>query len=238
MYSDTTKDGAVLANNVVSRHPTVNQSFIDKIVAEIEAKHPQLKNRQPLQSENDSENGKSHQPNTLKQLIDSVADNVVKEVTAEFTGQRHKPSRRVTLPKAPHQKKKTKVKMPLLNDHQSNKLGVKLNSAGEDDILPEMVNSDEITGKISPYPTPEDIAQSSLSHTQGTPHHRLSGPDPERPGLEEIRELFNSKKSKSRLKLRNRLKKKRPMTEEGKKKLTIPATTEGMKVCRNLKRSR
>ena len=247
VFSDSTKEGAISANDLVSSHPTVNQSFIDKIVSEIEAKHPiigpLLEYKAPATSSVDSAKLKSHTSNALQQLIDNVADSVVKEVTEEFTGKGHKPRRRVTVPKALHHKDKPKGQMPLLNDHLSEQLDVNtpgsvksatktLDRGGKQEPPPEMVSSDEIIGHASPVLAPEnpDVKPSSittpLQESLVYPHSHSRGNyrDPERPGLEAMRELL---KSKSRLKSIVRLTQKRPMTQRGKKKLTIPATTEG-----------
>lgn len=246
VFSDANKNGAVLANNLVSKHPTVNQSFIDKIVAEIEAKHPViaplLKTNGSAISGNVSTKGRKHKSwNALQQLIDNVAGSVVKEVTAEFRGKKRKPSRRVTAPK---QTQKSEDSMPLLNDNKSTYLGLKtpgglestlnkLNIEDGDDLPPEVVSLDDITGNLPPVSTAEDTTQPSTSQrqksllqsknvSQGNDSSR--GPNPERPGLEDIRQLF---RSKSRLRSNSHLKTTRPITEKGKKKLTIPATTEG-----------
>jgi len=220
-------------------------------VAQIEAKHPFVdpisKNNEHAQSEVGSEKKKSHSSDELQRLIDNVADSVVKEVTAEFRGESQKPSRRVTVPKPTQQKKKSEAKMPLLNDQRGTKRGAKkpsplesttdkLHGGEEDDLPPEIISSDERTGKTSPASTPEDVTQSSLSIGKGELVHfqypsrenfLSRGPGPERPGLEEMRELF---KSKGRLGYKSHLKKTRPRTQKGKKKLTIPATTEGRKL--------
>lgn len=250
MFSDANKNGAVLANNLVSKHPTVNQSFIDKIVAEIESKHPViaplLKTNGSAISGNVSTKGRKHKSwNALQQLIDNVAGSVVKEVTAEFRGKKRKPSRRVTAPK---QTQKSEDSMPLLNDNKSTYLGLKtpgglestlnkLNIEDGDDLPPEVVSLDhiihDITGNLPPVSTAEDTTQPSTSQrqksllqsknvSQGNDSSR--GPNPERPELEDIRQLF---RSKSRLRSNSHLKTTRPITEKGKKKLTIPATTEG-----------
>ena len=246
MFSDSNKNGAVLANNLVSKHPTVNQSFIDKIVAEIEAKHPViaplLKTNGSTVSGNVSTKGRKHKwRNALQQLIDNVADSAVKEVTAEIRGEKRKPSRRVTALK---QTQKTEDSMPLLNDNLSTYLGLKTPGGLErklnklitedgDDLPPEVVSLDDINGNLPPVSTAEDTTQRSTSQrqksllqtqniSQGNDPSR--GPNPERPGLEDIRQLF---RSKSRLRSKSHLKTTRPITEKGKKKLTIPATTEG-----------
>ena len=241
------KDGAVSANNLVSKHPTVNQSFIDKIVAEIEAKHPfiapLLKTNGSAVSGNDSTKGKKYKSRSgLQQLIDNVADNVVKEVTAEFRGGRLKPSRSVTSPK---QSQKSEDSMPLLNDNQSTYLDLKTPSGLEstlnklhtedgDDLLPEVVSLDDLTRDDPPLSTPADTTQPSTT-SQGQEsllqsknlskgNHPSRGPNPERPGLDDIQQMFRTKnwsRSKSHLKTT------KPATEKGKKKLIIPATTEG-----------
>lgn len=234
-YNDSIKHGGILADSLASRHPTVNQSFIDRIVAEIQAEHPIIGKKK-----------KSNKSDNLQQLIDNVADSVVKQVTDEFTGDRHKPSRRVDVPKPPVQtsalaSKDSEENMPLLNDHPSEKPRVK--GAGflenaikklaskDEDLPPEIIDSDEITGGMSPVPLPEDVKPSSMispaqeSHSSFSYAARekdpLQRPQPENPGKQEIREMY---------KFRHRLKKKKPVVEKGLKKLTIPATTEGKKV--------
>lgn len=229
-YNDSIKHGGILADSLTSRHPTVNQSFIDRIVAEIQAEHPIIGKE------------KSNNSDNLQQLIDNVADGVVKQVTDEFIGATHKPSRRVDVPKPPLQTgasapEDRKANMPLLNDHPSEKPHVKsaafLESAikklasKEEDLPPEMINSDEISGDMSPAPPPEDVKPSSASESHFSSNyparekHPLRRPQPENPGKQEIREMF---------KFKHRLKKKKPMVEKGLKKLTIPATTEGKEV--------
>ena len=231
-YNDSIKHGGVLADSLALRHPTVNQSFIDRIVAEIQAEHPIIE-----------KNKKSNKSDNLQQLIDNVADSVVKQVTDEFTGDGHKPSRRVDVPKPPVQtnasgSKDSEADMPLLNDHPSEKPHVKaagfLESAvkklaSKDEDLPsEMIDSDEITGNMSPVQLPDDVKPSSMMSPTPESHissnyaangkESLQRPQPENPGKQEIWEMF---------KFRHRLKKKKPMVEKGLKKLTIPATTEG-----------
>lgn len=233
-YNNSIKHGGILADNLASKHPTVNQSFIDRIVAEIQAEHPIVGNK------------KSNKSDTLQQLIDNVADSVVKQVTEEFdTGPRHKPSRRVNVPKPPLQKEASvpedrTAKMPLLNDHPSTtphlksflESAIKKLASKEKGLPPEMISSDEITGDSSPGPPPEDVNPVSMtSSTQEThsssqyplrENHSSRRPQPEQPGQQEIRQMF---------KFKHRLKKKKPTAESGKKKLTIPATTEGKKAC-------
>ena len=225
-----------MADNLASKHPTVNQSFIDRIVAEVQAEHPIIGKN------------KSNQSDTLQQLIDNVADSVVKQVTEEFTDQRHKPSRRVNVPKPPLQKEASKPEdhkadMPLLNDYPGRKPHVKSTAflenaikklvSAEEGLPPELISSDDITGNNPPVPPPDNVNPSSM--TSSTQETRLSSqyplkakrppqkPQPEHPGQQEIRQM---------LKFIHRLKKKKPMVEGGKKKLTIPATTEGKKMCR------
>ena len=234
-YNDSIKHGGILADSLASKHPTVNQSFIDRIVAEIQAEHPIIEKTK-----------KSNKTDNLQQLIDNVADSVVKQVTDEFIGERHKPSRRVDVPKPPAQtgtsaQEDSRGNMPLLNDHPSEKPHVKsasfLQSAikklasKDEDLPPEMIDSDEISGDISSVPLPEDVKPSSMTSPVTSSHFSsdyaarekdpLRRPRPEIPGKQEIREMF---------KFRHRLKKKKPMVEKGLKKLTIPATTEGKKV--------
>ena len=224
-----------MADSLASRHPTVNQSFIDRIVAEIQAEHPIT-----------GKTKKGNKSDNLQQLIDNVADSVVKQVTDEFIGDRHKPSRRVDVPKPPVQtstsfQEDSESNMPLLNDHPREKPRVKaagfLESAikklasKDDDLSPEMVDSDEITGSVSPVPHPEGVKPPSMMSSAQESHfssdyatlekNLLRRPQPENPGKQEIREMF---------KFRHRLKKKKPMVEKGLKKLTIPATTEGKAV--------
>lgn len=223
-----------MADSLASRRPTVNQSFIDRIVAEIQAEHPVIGKKK---AGNKSDN--------LQQLIDNVADSVVKQVTDEFIGERHQPSRRVDVPKPPLQTvasapEDVRPSMPLLNDHPDQKTHVKaaafLESAikklasKDEELPPEMINSDEITG-VPSVPLAEDVKPPSMT-SPATVSHVSSDyaarekdpqrrPQPEIPGKQEIREMF---------KFKHRLKKKKPMIEKGSKKLTIPATTEGKKV--------
>ena len=250
VLSDPNKDGVVLMNGLVSGHPTVNQSFIDKIVAEIETEHPfvkpVLKTDKPTKNDNDSLKAKDQKSrNPLQQLIDNVADSVVKEVTTEFKPHIRKPTRRVTVSKATKKTQKTNVKMPLLNDIQNRRLDLQApavlqssannrHSKDTDDLPPEMLSSDDILENLSPKSTPEEITppstdtkQESLLQSESRPlagNQVSRGSSPERPRLEDIRELL---KSKSRLKARIHFKALKPTTEKGKKKLTIPATTEG-----------
>lgn len=249
MFNDLNKDGVVLANGLFWRHPTVNQSFIDKIVAEIEADDPLVKpvwKTNKLKKIDDLLKANSQKSrNPLQQLIDNVADSVVKEVTTEFKPHIRKPTRRVTVPKPAKKTQKTDVMMPLLNDIENRRLGSqapavlessanKPHSKDADDLPPEMISSDDIIENLSPESTPEDITPPSTDTNQDSllqSESRLlagnqvsRGSNPERPGLEEMRELL---KSKSRLKARIHLKTLKPTTEKGKKKLTIPATTEG-----------
>lgn len=233
-YNNSMRHGGILADNLASRHPTVNQSFIDRIVAEIQAEHPIVGKK------------KSNKSDTLQQLIDNVADSVVKQVTEEFnTGRSHKPSRRVNVPKPPLQKEASvpedhKAKMPLLNDHPSRtphfksflESAIQKFASKEEGLPPEMISSDEITGNSSPGPLPEDVNPSSMTSSTQEPHfsshypsreyHSSRRPQPEQPGQQEIRQMF---------KFKHRLKKKKQTAESGKKKLTIPATTEGKKAC-------
>ena len=234
-HNDSIKHGGILADSLSSRHPTVNQSFIDKIVAEIQAEHPIIGKRK---GSNNSDN--------LQKLIDNVADSVVKQVTDEFIGDRHKPSRRVVVPKPPVQTSASasedrEANMPLLNDNPSPKHHVKAASFLEsaikkmasknEDLVPEMSESDEVTGGMSPVPHHEGVKlpsmmssapESYFSSNYAAPENNpLRIPQPENPGKQEIREMF---------KFRHRLKKKKPMVEKGLKKLTIPATTEGKEV--------
>ena len=233
-YNDSIKHGGILADSLTSRHPTVNQSFIDRIVAEIQAEHPIFGKE------------KSNNSDNLQQLIDNVADSVVKQVTEEFYGAKHKPSRRVEVPKPPLETgasapEDSKANMPLLNDHPSEtphvksaaflENAIKKLASKDEDLPPEMINSDEISGHMTPHPPPEDVKSSSMmssepesnfsSNYAAREKHPLRGPLPENPGKQEIREMF---------KFKHRLKKKKPMVEKGLKKLTIPATTEGKKV--------
>ena len=234
-HNDSIKRGDILADSLASRHPTVNQSFIDRIVAEIQAEHPIIgKKKENKNSDN------------LQQLIDNVADSVVKQVTDEFIGDKHKPSRRVVVPKPPVQtstsaSEDSEANMPLLNDNPSPKHHVKAASFLEsaikkmasknEDLVPEMIESDEITGGMSPVPHHEGVKVPSrmssppelhFSSNYAAPENNpLRIPQPENPGKQEIREMF---------KFRHRLKKKKPMVEKGLKKLTIPATTEGKEV--------
>ncbi|XP_078381846.1 uncharacterized protein LOC144664603 isoform X2 [Oculina patagonica] len=229
-YNNSIRHGGILADNLASKHPTVNQSFIDRIVAEIQAEHPIVGQK------------KSNKSDTLQQLIDNVADSVVKQVTDEFnTGPSHKPSRRVNVPKPPLQKnvsvpKDRTANMPLLNDHPSRaphlksflESAIKKLASKEEGLPPEMINSDEITGNSSPDPPPEDVNPPSMSSSTQEPHfssqypsrenHPSRRPQSEQPGQQEIRQMF---------KFKHHLKKKKPMAESGKKKLFIPATTEG-----------
>ena len=221
-----------MADRLASRHPTVNQSFIDRIVAEIQAEHPVIE-----------KNKKSSKSDNLQQLIDNVADSVVKQVTDEFIGDRHKPSRRVDVPRPPVQtsapaSNDSEAHMPLLNDHPSEEPHVKAagflenaikKMASKDaDLPPEMIESDEITGNMSAVPLPGDVKPSSVMSPTSDSHFSSNyaapgkdsprGPQPENPGKQEVGEM---------LKFKHRLKKKKPMVEKGLKKLTIPATTEG-----------
>lgn len=223
-----------MADSLASRRPTVNQSFIDRIVAEIQAEHPVIGKKKA-----------SNKSDNLQQLIDNVADSVVKQVTDEFIGNRHQPSRRVDVPKPPVQTVESapedvRPNMPLLNDHPDEKPHVKaaafLESAikklasKDEELPPEMINSDEITG-VPSVPPAEYINPPSMT-SPATGSHFSSDysarekdpqrrPQPEIPGKQEIREMF---------KFKHRVKKKKPMIEKGSKKLTIPATTEGKKV--------
>ena len=231
-YNDSIKHGGVLADSLASRHPTVNQSFIDRIVAEIQAEHPII-----------GKNPKSNESDNLQQLIDNVADSVVKQVTDEFIGDRHKPSRRVVVPKPPVQtsasaSKDSKANMPLLNDSPSPKhhsktvsfleSAIKKMASKDEDLPPEMIESDEITSGMAPVPHHERFKLPSVMSSAPESHfssnyaalekNPLRMPQSENPGKQEIREMF---------KFRHRLKKKKPMVEKGMKKLTIPATTEG-----------
>lgn len=234
-YNDSIKHGGVLADSLASRHPTVNQSFIDRIVAEIQAEHPII-----------GKNQKSNNSDNLQQLIDNVADSVVKQVTDEFIGDRHKPSRRVVVPKPAIQtsasaSEDSEANMPLLNDNPSSKHHVKAASflesaiknmdSKDEDLPPEIIENDEITGGMSPAPHHEGVKLPSMMSSAPESHFSsyyaapekkpLRRPQPENPGKQEIREMF---------KFRHRLKKKKAMVEKGSKKLTIPATTEGKEV--------
>ena len=219
-HNNSFRHGSILSDNLASRHPTVNQSFIDRIVEEIQAKHPIFGKEKFNKSE------------TLQQLIDNVADSVVKQVTEEInTGQNHEPSQRVNAPKPPAQKNAKpadhKESMPILNDHPRKKPHVKsaafLESvikklaSKKEDLSPEMISSDDINGNSSPGPSLEDVNPSSVAPS--TPRT----PQPEEPGQQEIRQLFRFK---------HPLNKKRPLIQSGRRKLTIPATTEGKEVCR------
>lgn len=234
-YNDSIKHGGVLADSLALRHPTINQSFIDRIVAEIQADHPII-----------GRNQKSSNSDNLQQLIDNVADSVVKQVTDEFIEDRHKPSRRVVVPKPPVQtnasaSEDSKANMPLLNDNPSPKhhskaasfleSAIKKMASKDEDLPPEMTKSDEITGGTSPVSHHEEVQPPSMMSSAPESHfssnyaapekNPLRRPQPENPGKQELREMF---------KFRHRLKKKKPMVEKGSKKLTIPATTEGREV--------
>lgn len=247
MFTSMIKEGAISSSNHASFHPIVNQSFINKIVAEIEAKEPVIgsvrDNKKTTTSSANFAKGDTHKSDALEQLIDNVADNVVKEVTKEFTSESNKPSRRVTVPKPPRRKKKLEIRMPLLNDRWSKKnhkktpqvwrdIAKTLISSGEHDLSPEMDRSDEIIDHASigsaterppsfTVPTQQSIAYPPKSSSV---RYKSRGPDAEQPGRDDIQQLFNSK---GHLKSKPRLRKKKPMTQRGKKKLTIPASSEG-----------
>lgn len=202
-----------MANKISSRHPTVNQSFIDKIVEEIEAKHPILTKE------------KSSKDDSLQRLIDNVADSVVKQVTEEFTEPQAKPSRRVNVPKPWSQTEisvptGTMADMPLLNDFQSKKPYAKSSLVKDitPDLPPEIISSDEVSGQLLPDSSPEEVKPSSKSPPQRSrfAHQR---PQPEEPGMQEMREMF---------KFRHRYDKQKPKSQSGKKKVTISATSEGI----------
>lgn len=214
-YGGSIKHGGILADKLSSRHPTVNQSFIEKIVEEIEAKHRTLVK------------DKSGKANSLQQLIDNVADSVVKQVTKDFTLPRQKPSRRVNVPKPWSQTDISdpvdiKTDMPRLNDFQSREPHAKsaalVEDANKEDLPPEVISSDEVSGQISPDSPPEEVKPSSRMSSTQRSHFVSQRPRPEEPGKQELREMS---------KFRHRLAKQRPMLQSGKKKVTIPATNEG-----------
>ena len=247
MFTSVIKEGATSSSNHASFHPTVNQSFINKIVAEIEAKQPVIgsirDNKKTTTSSTNSAKANTNKSDALEQLIDNVADSVVKEVTKEFTSESNKPSRRVTVPKPPRRKKKLEIRMPLLNDRRSKKdhkktpqvwrdIAKTLISSGEHDLSPEMDRSDEIIdhasiGSATESPPSFTVpTQQSIAHPPKSSFVRYKSrrPDAEQPGRDDIQQLINSK---GHLKSKPRLRKKKPMTQRGKKKLTIPASSEG-----------
>lgn len=247
MFTSEIKGGAISSSNHASFQSTVNQSFINKIVAEIEAKQPVIgsirDNKKASTSSANSAKANTHKSGALEQLIDNVTDSVVKEVTKEFTSESNKPSRRVTVPKPPRRKKKLETRMPLLNDRQSKKdhkkapqvwrdIAKTLISSGQHDFSPEMDRSDEIIDHASigsatesppsfAVPTQQSIAYPPKSSFV---RYKSRGPDAEQPGRDDMQELFNFK---GHLKSKPRLRKKKPVTQIGKKKLTIPASSEG-----------
>lgn len=244
MFTSVIKEGAISSSNHASFHPTVNQSFINKIVAEIEAKQPVIGSiRDNKKTTTSFSNKLSNKSDALEQLIDNVADSVVKEVTKEFTSEGNKASRRVTVPKPPRRKKKLETRMPLLNDRRGKKdhkkapqvwrdIAKTLISSGERDLSPEMDRSDEIIDHASIGSATESPPSFTVPTQQSIAHppkssfvrYKSRGPDAEQPGQDDIQQLFNSK---GHLKSKHRLRKNKPMTQRGKKKLTIPASSEG-----------
>ena len=301
LFSGSKQNDIVLTNDLVSRRPTVNQSFIDKIVAEIEAKNssmlkPLPANNQSTIDDIDSIEGKNKTSlNPLQKLIDRVADSVVKEVTTELKGVEYKPSRRVVVPKPPILASKRKA-FPLLDDEMSATLGSRAPELSQSSLRDD---DDRNPPRENIQPTYLPLSKESLSSKQtlwGDDQYR--GINPERQGLDEIRNLLKSmnrsrarskfktensfrhkgrsksraqsrtrskkksnhksksrsysksehvsrpkahvksrtrsrsrqrSKSKNRLRHKSYLQPKRPITESARKKLTIPATTEGRK---------
>ena len=301
MFSGSKKKAIVLTNDLVSRRPTVNQSFIDKIVAEIEAKNssvvkPLLGYNQPTNNDIDSiEGGNKTSLNPLQKLIDRVADSVVKEVTSELKGVTYKPSKRVVVAKPPIITSKRKA-FPLPDDEMSATLGSGASGLSQSSL---QRNDARSPPRENTQPIYLPLPKESLSSKQTLWENDQSrGMNPERYGLEKIRNLLKSMnrsrarskfktknssrhkgRSKSRARFRTRSKKKSnhksrsrsylksehlsrnkvhvksrarsrsrqrsksknrlshksylqpkgPMTESARKKLTIPATTEGRK---------
>ena len=300
LFSGSKQNDIVLPNDL-SRRPTVNQSFIDKIVAEIEAENssmvkPFLGNNQSTINDIDPNAGKNKTLlNPLQKLIDRVADSVVKEVTTELKGVAYKPSRRVVVPKLPILASKRKA-FPLLDDEMSATLGSRAPELSQSSLR----DDDERTPpRENVQPTYLPLSKESLSSKQTLWEDDQSrGINPERQGLDEIRNLLKSmnrarvrsefktensfrlkgrsksraqsrtrskkksnhksksrsysksehvsrskahfksrtrsrsrqwSKSKNRLRHKSYLQPKRPITESARKKLTIPATTEGRK---------
>ena len=301
LFSGSKQNDIVLTNDLVSRRPTVNQSFIDKIVAEIEAENssmvkPLLGNNQSTINDIDSIKGNNKTPlNPLQKLIDRVADSVVKEVTTELKGVTYKPSRRVVVPKPPILASKRKA-FPLLDDEMNATLGSRAPELSQSSLRDD---DDRTPPRENVQPTYLPLSKESLSSKQTLWEDDQSrGINPERQGLDEIRNLLKSmnrssarskfktenssrhkghsksrtqsrtrgkkksnhksrsrsysksehvsrskahvksrtrsrsrqwSKSKNRLRHKSYLQPKRPITESARKKLTIPATTEGRK---------
>ncbi|XP_068704874.1 uncharacterized protein [Montipora foliosa] len=211
LLSGSNKDGHVLANNLFARRPTVNQSFIDKIVAEIAAKNssvmtPLLKKNPFATNKNDSIEGRNlNSVNPLQRLIDNVAESVVKEVTTELRGEKYQPSKRVVVPKAATMTQKSNASFPL--DHKGSK-SLALGTSGFPQSSPNPLQS-EATNDLQN----KDIQRLSSSLQEKSPSSKLSlwgsdhfrGTASQRGGLEEIRELLNSmNRSRSRIKLESK----------------------------------
>ena len=251
-HSKTNNVRIISANELVSRHPIVNESFINKIVAEIQAKHDIIKPL--LKKPNARRAGKS---SALKQLIDDVANNVVKDVMQEFSRPTETPSRPTLVPKTPYTTKAPisgQMKMPVLNENGNDKDDMEfpeilkdviknVKSDKEEDLSPEMTTIDEIAGPVSRIEAPEIVKPASVM----SPTSRLKGfrtdassrvsnilnasglEKPElgspKPGLGPERPGLQEIQELLRLKPHRRDPK--PKAAKGKKKVDIPATIEG-----------